>query len=292
MDNVTGNATRTNKLRLKAAILMLFALNLVLVVLIIIEVKYIDKHEKEREKYTPKAENATMKADYRRYCFRSSERECLVRGYDLKQQNNESFCCGNSNEHQYSVMSEAISERLDFDVQKEMFVDTVKNYITQLQHDPSAVHKRPVAHVGILQNGNFTGLDSHAPRVQWERRGEVSFVSGGVIHGGDRLIVAETGFYYVYTGLQFTVNPETTKSLVVVAFLFRNVNGTRESQQKLMMSRESSCKRSRGGVTGPVSMYMAGIFLLKPEDEVSVRTPHQSLLARAPTATYLGLHMV
>ena len=39
-------------------------------------------------------------------------------------------------------------------------------------------------------------------------------------------------------------------------------------------------------------MYMAGIFLLRNHDEISVRTPSQSLLHRSSATTYMGIHMV
>ena len=63
--------------------------------------------------------------------------------------------------------------------------------------------------------------DYEAPRVQWEKSGERSFLSGGVIHGGDRLTITKAGYYYVYTGLQFDVDPNTVQSGAIVAYVYR-----------------------------------------------------------------------
>ena len=63
--------------------------------------------------------------------------------------------------------------------------------------------------------------DSEAPRVQWEKSGERSLLSGGVIHGVDRLTVTKAGYYYVYTGLQFDVDAQTVEYGAIVAYVYR-----------------------------------------------------------------------
>ena len=84
----------------------------------------------------------------------------------------------------------------------------------------------------------------------------------------------------------------TYSAVIKPAYCSRNVNGTKESRRKLMMTRESSCRWTRNGTSGPVSTHMAGIFLLRQGDEISVRTSAQSLLHRSSATTYMGLHMV
>ncbi|XP_076454365.1 uncharacterized protein LOC143289259 [Babylonia areolata] len=288
--------TFSTAVRKPAIFFCLVAINVLLVVpLFIVTVILTDRLQNEKDACSPSPEpdNLTMKAEYRRYCFRSSsERGCLDRGFDLKQENNQTVCCGNSNEHVYSLLSEEITQLMRTDAGRARRLNTVKKYIARVQSDPQAARFRPAAHVGILQNEITTETDSGAPRIRWEKSGDRTFVSGDIIHGGDRLTVTTPGYYFVYTGLQYTVNPDTMESHAIVAYLFRNVNGTRDTQRKLMTARESSCKATRGGQHGPVSLYMAGLYLLRKGDEVSVRAYSHRLLTRSSATSYMGLYMV
>ncbi|KAK7090089.1 tumor necrosis factor ligand superfamily member 14-like [Littorina saxatilis] len=266
---------------------------LVLVMCLFIVSPVLDtRRNSESYRRTVGSASEMTRGDKNRYCFKEDRQSCLEKGYRVKLLENRTLCCGELGEHLYGLMSEELRERLETDASKGRNLDRIKGYIHQLHVDPSAVQARPAAHVGILQNGNTTGPDSGAPRIHWEKSGEGSFVSGGLIHGGDRLTVTKAGYYYVYTGLQFNVDPKTVESGALVAYIYRHVNGTRESRRKLMMARESSCKNTRGNIAGPVSVYMAGIFLLRDKDEISIRTHSQSLLRRSPATTYMGMHMV
>ncbi|KAL8593583.1 hypothetical protein ACOMHN_024286 [Nucella lapillus] len=229
-----------------------------------------------------------------RYCYKEDPKVCQERGHSVKNvtASGEPVCCGHLGDHLYDIMNEAVHERLETDAIRGGMMQAIKNYIKRVNHDSSAATFRPAAHVGILQNGNLTGPDNTVPRVQWAKSGEGSFLTGDIIHKGDRLVVTTPGFYYVYTGLQFNVDPSRTTE-PIVAFLFRTINDSEEGRQKLMASRDSSCRQTRGNsVAGPITTHMAGIFLLRQNDEVSVRTYSQSLLSRSPATTYFGLHMV
>ncbi|XP_076435778.1 lymphotoxin-alpha-like [Babylonia areolata] len=231
--------------------------------------------------------------DVIRYCYREDPVVCQEKGYHVKNDTDgNSVCCGNTANYVYSVMSEAIKARLQVDTYRGRLFQKIKQFITRLDRNPQTAAFRPTAHVGILPNGNLTGPDNEAPRIQWDKSGQWSFLSGGIIHKGDRLAVTTPGFYYVYAGLQFDMDPNKTQWGGVVAYLYRTVNATRDSRKKLMTSRESSCHMTRGGKVGPVSMHMAGVFMLRPDDEISVRTSSQSFLHRSGATTYLGLHMV
>ena len=63
--------------------------------------------------------------------------------------------------------------------------------------------------------------DSEVPRIHWEESGDRSFLSGGVIHGGDRLTITKAGYYYVYTGLQFDVDSQAAQSGAIASYLYR-----------------------------------------------------------------------
>ncbi|KAK7499224.1 hypothetical protein BaRGS_00009484 [Batillaria attramentaria] len=185
-----------------------------------------------------------------------------------------------------------LAELVSTELSGQEALQKVREMMRKLQNDSSSVDLRPAAHLGILENGTLTGPDSEVPRVYWETSGKSSFITEGIEHGGDRLVIKRAGYYFIYTGLQFTVDPSTVSSGAIVSYVFRDNNNSKTSRRKLMTARESSCRSGRGDHVGPVSVYMAGIFLLHEKDEISVRTASHSLLHRSPATSYMGIHLL
>lgn len=241
-------------------------------------------------------DNVKEKGAVGTYCFNFKEAEpakCRDYGGMAKQKGNETLCCVVLSSHLYALMAEALSNRLSSDSARESSLQHVRDMMSSLQNDTASVTIRPAAHLGILEDGSTAGPDSEVPRVHWEPHGKKSFITDDLQHGGDRVIIKRAGYYFIYAGLQYVVHPPTVpQQWAVVSYVFRDIDNSESHRRKLLTARESTCGSRDSDDVVPVSMYMAGIFLLKEGDEISVRTDSHSLLRRSSASTYMGVHLI
>ena len=92
-------------LSLKSVTLVLIASNIALVSILAVTIGL------HRKLHQPAAcskgtDGDGIKKEYSRYCFRAEKEECLERGFDSKKSGNDTVCCGNLNDHVYSLASE------------------------------------------------------------------------------------------------------------------------------------------------------------------------------------------
>lgn len=242
-------------------------------------------------------DNVKEKGAVGTYCFNFKEAEpakCREHGGMAKQKGNETLCCVVLSSHLSALIAETLSNRLRSDSARESSLQRVRDMMSaSLQNDTASVTIRPAAHLGVLEDGSKAGTDSEVPRVHWEPQGKKSFITGDLQHGGDRVIIKRAGYYFIYAGLQYVVHPPTVpQQWAVVSYVFRDSENSESNRRKLLTARESNCGSRDSVDVVPVSIYMAGIFLLREGDEISVRTDSHSLLHRSPASTYMGVHLI
>ncbi|PVD18970.1 hypothetical protein C0Q70_21529 [Pomacea canaliculata] len=186
-----------------------------------------------------------------------------------------------------------LKETLTIDAMREKRLRQVKSSMLEIRKDSSMVDRRPAAHLGVSPTINTNSLnDNLALRILWDTSRSPSFITGDLVFKQDRVVVKTPGYYFIYAGLQFMMDPAIVSSSTIVTYVYRDKNDTEVNRKKLMTSRISSCKDWREGQAGPTSTYLAGAFLLHEDDEISVLTTSQSMLQRLPATTYFGIHLI